>query len=211
MKTVLACAVALCAGSTIASAAVQSVSGNFLIPLGAGQATLTLAGFDTTLGTLQSVRVSVDAKVSIDVRGENRNALASNTFAGSYFGSVTVSGIPEVPLVASMNAPLLAQTVAPFGSEASFVYAPGVQWATNSNSATIPAGPEAPGIGSPVELLIRGTGGWNVTTTSNSQINIQSFQADGTVTIEYTYAPIPAPAAAGLLGVAGVVAARRRR
>jgi hypothetical protein len=45
-------------------------------------------------------------------------------------------------------------------------------------------------------------GGWGLQLTTNSQSSI---------TVEYTYTPIPAPGAAAMLGLGGLLAARRRR
>ena len=211
MKSVMAGALALAVGSASALAAVQSVSAPFTLALGGGQQVgLTLPGFDPALGTLESVRVSLNATVSILVSGENRNPQSGNTYSGSYNGTLSILGLPGQPVTTSLAGLLPTQTVGPFGSESGFVYAPGVR-STSGAQATNYTGFEAPGLGNPVNLTIRGDGQWAVNTTSSGTVNVSGFQAVGDVTIEYTYTAVPTPGTAVLGLVGGLLAARRRR
>lgn len=211
MKAVIAGALALAAGASSALAAVQSVSAPFALPLGGGhQQTLVLPAFDVSLGTLESVNITLNSTVSIRVAGENRNPTGNTTFSGSYSGWVTASGLPGEALTTTLAGLLPTQTVAPFGAESGFVYNPGLRSVSGSDGASF-SGAEGPGLGNPVTITLRGDGSWDVFTSGSSTVAVTEFAATGNVTIEYGYAPVPTPAGVLALGLGGVVAARRRR
>lgn len=56
-----------------------------------------------------------------------------------------------------------------------------------------------------------GTGLFGVQGGGNATIDVTNFAGSGTVTVEYTYNVIPTPGAMALLGMGGLLAARRRR
>jgi len=56
-----------------------------------------------------------------------------------------------------------------------------------------------------------GSGLFGVQGGGNATIDVTNFGGSGTVTVEYTYDVVPAPGALALLGMGGLVAARRRR
>lgn len=205
---VIALALVACAGS--ASAGVQTVSAGFNIPLSGGTQSLSLPGFNPALGTLTGVSVSVNAAVFITAVGTNTNPSGPNTFSGSYVGSVAVLGIPDLPLSVNMSGNLPEQTVAPFGFESGFVWNPGPRSASGSASSGLISGAEMPGLGNPVLVDVRGTGSWQIWTSSNSTSEVTNFHAAGEVIIEYSYA-VPSAGSAALMGLGGLLAARRRR
>ncbi len=62
-----------------------------------------------------------------------------------------------------------------------------------------------------MDVTVFGSGAWSASGTSSSTLWLQNFQGTGTVTVDYTYTPEPATIGLMGIGLASLVARRRKR
>lgn len=223
-----AAALAAAAGSASAATIMQSQSYGPSTPN--FPATTTFNRFNPALGTLLSIKV----KVSLDIVGgflqlDNDGVDPAN--GSAQLGAVTTISSVDVPL---LNA--LIQPVIPAAGVQAFNASPfAIAGNDGDNITTFDVGTVdffdfqgAPASGMDMGFIgaaffgpYIGAGTYDIN-TSTSQIfdygaigGIQfaggPVTASGTVMVTYEYEPIPAPGAAALLGLGGLLAARRRR
>lgn len=198
-----------------ASAAAYSVNNTF----GPGKTdftttTLSLAAFDTTLGTLTSVLVALTATANVGGTVTNTSATAQNFKVTETTNVALSSGTASVN---GVNVDLLStQTYASLAPGATANFGPFVPNASASNAGT----PLSAFIGSPITFTASTLTGTTILGGGGNITNAIGTTASGTVTLTYTYTPTPAPtpttvpepASMALLGMglAGLGLIRRR-
>lgn len=174
--------------------------------------------FDTMGGTrvLKSVTLEIDATIGADVTAENNNDQAAPDFGISLtgFAQATLLGLEAT---ANVNTVQASGGVAgsdnagvPNGMGPDFFNFGSVS-GMDSDDDTIGmmlAGFIGNGV---ITASVNGNGGFAVTGASNSTLDVDNFGASGTIRLIYEFNVIPTPGSAGLLGLAGLVAVRRRR
>jgi len=221
---------ALAAGTIVAGAAfatpstnTQVQSSSFSFPLSPGAATLSFDLFDPFAGVgpgkeriLQKVKITIDATIGANVTAENDSSIGSDFFAVNLSGFVTMNfgGLNAAALINKTE-------VAPGGIAPSdgvpgsgpdffdFGFISDTQ--SGMGMAELPADLSAFIGAGMINANVSGSGGFSVSGVTDSTLQISNFGASGTATIEYFYKIIPAPGAAGMLAVAGLVGVRRRR
>lgn len=223
MLTSIATGLVLAAGA-MATPSTDSLSEtqNFAFQLSPGGTTLNFAQFDTSTGNpstfkqLQKVIVTLDCSIGANVTAENDNIDPADFFAANLTGivSLDLEGL-------SATAFVIEDSAAPGGVGGSdgvagsgpdffdfgFISGSDNDMDMSSDVAVLSA---FTGNGF-VSANLAGSGGFAISGASNATLVISNFGAEGTAKVEYFYKIIPTPGSAALIGVAGLVAAGRRR
>lgn len=186
----------------------------------AGWAGVSLPKFDSLLGILTQVTLTLDANTFAGKIGwDNESSAASNVTLGigaevtiNAFGSLGVTAIPMQTGSSSVTAD--TDWAANYVCSDSFWVKGGSGSDSNANSSTDPA----------VLTLFTGAGAtfdvWlsSCVSTSVEATNggfgpsiITAGDTDGTITVTYEYAPAPEPATIALLGLGSMALRRKRR
>ncbi len=216
-KIVALTAVAALAGVASAQTVVQNQSFGF--PLSPGSQTLSFDGFQAspgwnTLWQLDSVEVIIDLTIGADVTAENDAAIDAPSFGLTLNGSGSVSvetlgGFAPINSVAASSALDSSDGVA--GSGPDFFDFGNVSDSFNANDITFGPGVAPFDTAASIPADVNANAAFGFTGTTDASLNVANLAASGQVTLIYNYTVIPTPAAAGLFGLAGVAALRRRR
>ena len=209
-----AAAVALTGAAHAGLSEVQSL--NFSFPLSPGDATLTFDQFDDQGGTrvLKEVRLFLDGFIQASVTAENDSTLPAPDFA------LNLSGNMSVTFGNLSGTGLFNETFNTDGSVGPSDGNPGSgpdfwDFGTVSDSATDDDDTTTDLAqyigGGTIDADIVASGGFSVSGSTDSTLVITDFGASGSVTIEYIYNIIPAPAGLAIFGAAGLAGTRRRR
>jgi hypothetical protein len=174
--------------------------------------------FDTMGGTrvLKSVTLEIDATIGADVTAENNNLQAAPEFG------ISLTGFAEVALLgleATANINTVQASGGVGGSDNAGVpdgmgpdfFDFGTVSGMDSDDDTVGMMLAAFIGNGMITASVTGNGGFAVTGASNSTLDVDNFGASGTIRLIYEFNVIPTPGAAGLLGLAGIAAVRRRR
>lgn len=200
----------------------QSETQNYSFQLSPGGTVLDFAQFDTSTGNantfkqLQKVIITLDASIGANVTAENDNIEPADFFAANLTGLVTldIAGLgATAAIIQNATAPGgVGGTDGVPGSGPDFFDFGFVSGADSdmdmSSDVAVLAGFVGNGV---VSATLAGSGGFAISGASNATLVISNFGAEGTVKVEYLYKIIPTPGSAALIGVAGLVAAGRRR
>jgi hypothetical protein len=165
-----------------------------------------LAKFDTAGGTkiLTGVKLDFTSTLKADVSVTSLSGPQTVT-VGVVGSSSANDGIFTLPnsLSGSFVSPVLnTGDVHNFGTisstDAATQIVPSALWALYTGAGTFP-------------VNYSGNGLFGIQGGGNATIDVTNFGGEGTVTVTYTWELIPTPGAAALLGLGGLVAARRRR
>jgi len=201
------------AASIVQTATLSNTSTNFTNTALSG-----LTKFDSSLGTLNSVIVTLNATVAGSVGLENTGPSASS-ISYNLQASVALSS-PAVVGTLLTSVPVFSGTfnAGPYDGTTDFGGTSGITisnlTASTSQTTTLTTDLD-PFIGSgSLSAFLSGTGQSNTNGSGNVASWFQT-QAGGTVTVEYNYTPaatVPEPSAIlGILAVAGVGAFARRK
>jgi hypothetical protein len=182
--------------------------------------------FDPSLGTLTGVTISASASQGPPVikatwNGTQPSAARSARYAFDW--TSTIKQGSTIIATGANEAPANSDPFNPFTNWGSLALPAGLttgQFVTFTNPAwgvsianaiNIPVGDFATysGLGTvPIDINISNLFGISLPSNWNVQL---TTLANSSVTIEYTYTPIPTPASASLVALAGLAAFRRRR
>jgi len=208
-------AVVLAFVASTAQAATISDSGNFSFPLSPNSTTVTLDLFNPALGTLTAVELAINGTVQANVTAENDSAIAGNM-------SVNLVGILSASAPGLSAAANITQGAGPVfvdatdgntGSGPDFNNFGLVSGTDSDDDLTLSVasfiGPGTFNAG------VNGNGGFAVSGVTDSTLQVSAFEGFGTVTVTYTYNPVPEPStmvlgAMALIGLS-VVGYRRRK
>lgn len=213
MRSLLAVA-ALAAAAGTASAAVETWNQAWAFPLSPNNTTLVFPKFDTLGGTrvLTKVEMLTNSTMTANVTAENDSILPAPAFSVNLSGFVTVAfgtlnGFNGLSQGAGAS---VAATDGISGSGPDYnnfgALSDSGSGATDTTSGL--AAYTAPGT---INADVFGSGGFSVSGSTNSTLNVSNFQGFGDVTINYYWETVPAPASLALLGMGGLVIGRRRR
>jgi hypothetical protein len=218
MKTAVAvAAIAACAGLASAQTVVQNQSFGF--PLSPGSQTLNFDGFQASPGwnslwQLDSVEVIIDLTIGADVTAENDANIDAPSFGLTLNGSGSVaveslSGVAPVNSVAASSPLDASDGVANSGPD--FFDFGNVSDSFTANDITFGPGVAPFDVAASVPANVSANAAFGFTGTTDASLNVANLAASGEVTLIYNYTVIPTPAAAGVFGLAGLAAIRRRR
>ena len=206
MKNLIVSALAVASIAGAASAAVESFSFNFgptAVPF-SGNGNLSL--FDTMGGTRVLIGVNVSYMVTLGA-----NVVATSN-AGPQIITVGVSGSAAASDgIFNRAGPINGNAVSPILNNGD-VFNFGSVSGSDTFAAALPAFffPAYTGVGTFV-VNYSGSGLFGIVGQGNAQLDVSAFEGFGKVQIDYTWREVPAPGAAALLGLSGLVALRRRR
>lgn len=219
MKTLIAVAsvLAVAAGASASFSEMEMQVDTWKFPLSPGSDTLDFVKFDTMGGTriLKGVSLEVIGVIGAAITAENNSDIPVNNFAVSITGIVDIdvgplsaslgivanSGI--VPVGASDNGGV------PNNSGPDFADFGFVSDSDSDSAFGLPL-PFWIGPGM-ISGSVKGVGGFAAQGTSDATINFDLFGSEGRAKLVYFYDVIPAPASAGLMGLACIAGIRRRR
>lgn len=216
----LAVVVILVSSMATANADLRTYSSSYgpnTVGSAAGWAGASLAEFNSSLGTLTMVTLTLDSNTFAGVvRWDNEAGVASDVTLGigakvaiNALGTLAVT--TTIPMQTGSSSVDADNDGAPdyTGSDA-FSVTGGSGSDSNSTSSTNAAvlalftgtGTFDVWLSSSVSTLVSTTGGWGPSTTT-------AGYTDGTITVSYTYAPVPEPATVALLGLSSMVLGRK--
>lgn len=208
-------AVVLAFVASTAQAATISDSGNFSFPLSPNSATVTLDLFNPALGTLTAVELAINGTVQANVTAENDSAIAGN-MSVNLVGILSASapGLSAAANITQGAGPVfVAATDGNAGSGSDFNNFGLVSGTDSDDDLTLSVAPFiGPGT---FNAGVNGNGGFAVSGVTDSTLQVSAFEGFGTVTVTYTYNPVPEPStmvlgAMALIGLS-VVGYRRRK
>lgn len=216
-------AIAALSGAAAAQAATQTqtVNSNVIANAKIGNGVLDLTKFNTTLGTLQSVKIELFSSFTPTLKVENLSTSSGSTITATASEKLVLSA-------ATGNLVVLQGSVSKSFVEASFdgvanyaglsgaTYAPGATLFSNSalfsDAATLSL---FSGTGA-VHANLAGTASseFNGTSGNTKSLSVTSFNGYANVTYTYVATPVPEPETYAMLlaglGLMGVVARRRK-
>lgn len=214
MRSISAATLAVLCAAGAASADVSSYSAPFQFGANNGSAFVQLPQFSQPASILSTVAFTLDATIRAKVRAENYSP-TPGTIQFSIKGDVSATGVgidafaagilfesPTVLLAGADAAPFTGNDFINFGTVSA-----------NKSVAVSPVqGLEAYTGSGNLAVILGSTGRWTLNSgNGNTYFEIRDFEVVGTATISYSYSTVPTPGAAALLGLAGLVATRRRR
>ena len=186
-----------------------------------GPVTLTVRQFDSSLGILTGIMLTLRSYVQADVTVENLADVQAPTTMFFLMSSINGTATGGQTINLAMNPSYGPKSLAPsdhvVGSGLDF-WNIGHLSASNRGTANIADFTPYVGTGT-VNFDVMGIGGYNVFGTSSSQLNIENFQGRGDLTVAYSYTKIdeppmvPEPSTLSYLAMAGgcLYLIRRRR
>lgn len=206
---------------TTANAAIITASdtyGPIDIGSAAGWAGVSLPQFDSSLGTLTQVTLTLDANTFAGVIGWDNEATGESDVTLGIGGEVTIDAFGTLVAIAipvqTGSTTVTADTDGSadyVGTDAFWVMG-GSGSDSDANSSTEASvlalftgtGTFDVWLSSSLYTLVSTTGGYGPSTTTTGD-------TDGTITITYEYIPIPEPATTALLGLSSMVLIRKRK
>ena len=214
----IAAAIAASAIAGIATADVIQYDASFNLARTNWSGSMVLPKFDPALGVLDRVSWTVWANVEGSASFENLDA-APATITTSLQARITLSR-PDLsplqivlPVVNNSDAAAAFDGTIDFGGLSGKSYTGLTASDSGSSSSVAPAdlaAVTAASVGETISLPVTAIGDSRGTGAGNLLLLFQTFAASQ-VRVEYEYHQVPAPAAAGMLGLGGLMVARRRR
>ena len=201
--------------SALALPVIQTENYNF--PLSPNQDTLTFNQFNMAGFTLTEVRLEIYTSISANVTCENDSQLPADIQLGMTGSAEATGGGLDVTASINYLSPVtsLTATDGVAGSGGDF-HDFGLIEANDTKFDSLYLGIDdlTPFIGAgTIDILVDGLGGHAVTGTTDYNLEVSNFGADGYVEIQYIYTQVPEPAtimlvASSLVGIVGI--ARRK-
>ncbi len=201
--------------SALAAPVIQTE--NYSFPLSPNQDTLTFDQFNMPGFTLTEVRLEIYTSISANVTCENDSVLAADIQLGMNGSAEATGGGLDVTASASYLSPVISlEATDGIGGSGPDYHDFGLVEAFKTKSDSLYLGFDdlTPFIGaSTIDVTVDGLGGHAVTGTTDYNLEVSNFAANGYVEIQYIYTQIPEPAtimlvASSLVGIAGI--ARRK-
>jgi len=184
----------------------------------AGWAGVSLPKFDSSLGTLTQVTLTLDADTFAGVIGWDNEATAASDVTLGIGAEVTINAFSSLASIAiplqtgSTSVAADNDGAADYAGTDSFWVVGGLGNASDANSSTdsgvltlfTGTGTFDVRLSSSVSTYISTTGGYGPSTTTAGDTN-------GTITVAYEYTPVPEPATIALLGLGSIVLRRKRK
>jgi hypothetical protein len=192
--------------------------GPTIVGSAAGWAGASLSKFDTSLGTLTKVTLTLDSDTYAGVINWDNEATSASSVTLGIGAEVTINALSTlaataVPLqTGSSSVDADNDGVPDYTGSDSFGVTGGLGSDSDSTSSTnaavlalfTGAGTFDAWLSTSVSTLVSTTGGWGPSTTV-------AGQTDGIITVTYEYTPIPEPATIALLGLGGMFLIRNKR
>ena len=215
MKNIALLAVLAAAGS--ASAAEICFDGAFGSTRTNWADTLVIPKFDTALGTLLSVRWTVNGNITGSAAFESLDA-APSTITTELRATITLLRPDNSPLVVVIPVASNTDSASAFDGTIDFGGTSGKSYpalaagdiANSTSSAVADLALFSGVFGDTIMLPVTAVGSSTASGAGNLIAQFGTFAA-ASVEVCYTYEPIPAPGALAVLGLGGLVVGRRRR